>query len=124
ADELVASPHADPSESHHFATVAFTPREGSVPVFDWHVVISEQPIVTDEDFLRATAANRAELDTVALELCSADEASFDRLCPESDAPLAFDVGQLSFLTTYHVAVRAEDYCGRLGPIASAQLTTT
>jgi hypothetical protein len=124
ADELIVTPFDDPKHSHRFATVSFTPRGGSVPIFDWEVVVSRSPIETDEDFERATAANRAEIDTVALELCSVDDVSFDRLCPELDEPITFDIGQLSFLSTHHVAVRAHDYCGRKGPIATDQVTTT
>jgi hypothetical protein len=124
ADELVVVPFDDPTDSHRFATVSFTPRGGSVPVFDWEVVVSRSPIESEEDFERATAANRAEIDTVALELCAADENSFDRHCPDLDVPITFDIGQLAFLTTHHVAVRAHDYCGRKGPIASDQVTTT
>src|SRR5690606_8860430 len=73
AEELVAMPFDDPKQSHRFASVGFTPRGGSVPIFDWEVVVSRDPIETDEDFERANQANRAELDTVALELCTVDE---------------------------------------------------
>jgi hypothetical protein len=124
ADEFVVMPFDDPRHSHRYATVGFTPRGGSVPIFDWEVVVSRDPIATDDDFERATAANRAEIDTVSLELCTIDETSFDRVCPDEDQPFTFDIGQLAFLTTYHVAVRAHDYCGRKGPISVDQITTT
>lgn len=124
ADEIFGAPYEDERHSHRFATVGFTPREGSVPVFDWEVVVSREPILDEEDFERATAANRAELDTVSLALCEIDEETRARACPEPDVPLVFDIGQLQFLTTYHVGIRAQDYCGRKGPIATTQVTTT
>lgn len=124
ADELRAKPHGDERRSHHHAEVSFIPRRGSVPIFEWEVVIAREPIESDEDFERASEANAAELDTVALSLCVADSETYERNCPDYDEPIAFEIGQLSFLTEYFVGVRAFDYCGRRGPIATAQFTTT
>ena len=124
AEGLEARPHGDEQRSHQHAALRFIPRRGSVPIFDWEVAISREEIIDDEDFERANKANAAELDTIALNLCTADQESDERICPAYDAPHAFEIGQLSFLTDYHVAVRAFDYCGRRGPIASAQFTTT
>lgn len=124
ADALSAAPHRDERRSHHHAELSFIPRRGSVPVYDWEVAISREPITNEIDFERANQANAAEIDTVALSLCAPDEGNSGRRCPAYDAPHRFEIGQLNYLTDYHIGVRAFDYCGRRGPITTAQIRTT
>lgn len=123
ADAFTGAAHSDERRSHHHAELSFIPRRGSVPIYDWEVAVSRTPILGEEDFERANNANAAEIDTVALSLCVPDDDG-TRRCPDYDAIRSFEIGQLSFLTDYHIAIRAYDYCGRRGPIATTQLTTT
>lgn len=113
--DFVVSQHPNRRESHHFAHVAFLASGDDQRVARYEMRYATDPITDEDSFARARPALAASVESLALEIPTTASAG---------EPVEVDIGGLTFLTHYYVAVRAIDGCNAAGPIAVGEVTTT
>jgi hypothetical protein len=112
---LTAGPVEDVRHGHQWAHFTFVVPDSGRPIASYEVRVGTSPIVDEASFAEARPAKAATLDDEALVVPLGDPAG---------ATIAVDIGGLSPLTDYYVAVRAFDDCHMPGPIASVGFETT
>jgi hypothetical protein len=110
------APDADIKQSHHWATLHFTPPAFSRDIVTYHVRVSREPIVDQASFDAGVPARRATLAEEALDICEGG-------CPAAGEEWTYAIGHLLPQTTHYIGIQAVS-CGVLGEIATAEVTTT
>jgi len=111
--------HPDELRAHEWLRVTFQVPESLRPVDRYELRVARSPIVDEASFQDASPAFAASLDTVAVQIPEVGAAR-DLLPGDT---VTVDIGQLSQLTTYWVALRAVDDCNGAGPIEVREITT-
>lgn len=112
--DLVLSQYHDRRDAHHWVHMAFLAARDDQRVTRYEVRYAETAITDEASFLRAQPALAASVESLALEVPTTAAAG---------QPIEVDVGGLTFLTHYWIAVRAIDGCNEHGSIAVADITT-
>lgn len=107
--------HPDEKRSEEWAVLSFVVPESFRDLQSYEVRVSKEPIEDLQGFMRALPANGATLEDQALEI-PVEAAAGERV--------EIEMGGLVPETTYYVAIRAIDVCNDVGPIATAEVTTT
>jgi hypothetical protein len=112
--DLVLSPYHERRDAHHFVHLAFLAAADDQRVARYEVRYASTEITDEATFARAQPALAASVESLALEVPTTARAG---------EPVEVDLGGLTFLTHYWIAVRAIDGCNERGPIAIGEITT-
>jgi hypothetical protein len=112
--ELTAAPVDDVRHAHQWVHFTFAVPSSGRPIASYEVRVGTSPITDEESFAEARPAKAATLEDEALIVPIGDAAG---------TVVALDIGGLSPLTQYYVAIRAFDDCHMPGPIASVGVET-
>jgi hypothetical protein len=94
--------------------VSFRAAGDDQGIYRYELRVSTDPIADDVSFMAATPAKQATIEAAELIIPTG---------AKPGEPIIVDMGGLVQETHYHVAVRAMDSCAKLGPLATAQITT-
>jgi hypothetical protein len=118
---LEVLPHPDPGRSHHHAILRFTVPESHRSIVEFHARYQPGRIEVPDAPDTAWFTSTLELPIKDTEL----EASGLVLpTPPPGSVVEVEIGGLAVQSRHVVGIRAEDQCGRVGPIATAEMTTT
>lgn len=120
ADHVADEDHSNEWASLSFTAVAVDGADAS----NYQVKVSHSPITNETEFMQAEDAKAATSEIQGLNLCPVDMMSGSSDCPAAGTTVNVDIGRLTFLTHYYVAIRATGPCGTVGPITSAEFETT
>jgi hypothetical protein len=114
-------PHPDSGRAHHHAVLRFTVPETDRPIVDYHARYQagrfDVPDEPDEEwFTRALQLpiKDTEIEPSGLVLPT----------PPAGSGVEVEIGDLYTQSRHIVGIRAEDACGRRGPISTAEVITT
>jgi hypothetical protein len=110
----VVSQYANRRDAHHWAHLHFLAAPDDQRVTRYEARYSVDPITDEVSFMRGLPALAATIESLALEIPTTARAG---------EPIDVDIGGLTFLSHYYVALRATDGCNLHGPIAVGEIDT-
>jgi hypothetical protein len=113
--DLTVENFPDKLHADQWARLRFQAASDDRGIFRYVVRFSENPITDDALFMSAMPAKQATVEAAELMVPTA---------AGSGGMIEADIGGLVQQTHYYVAVRAMDSCAGMGPISSAEVTTT